>query len=72
VGGGYRFELRSPVPVRVDMSFPGDAPSVLQAVKVTAARAANFIPAVCDAAPGVHTFDTLPHVVGTNRSVSAQ
>jgi 4-hydroxy-tetrahydrodipicolinate reductase len=71
-GGGYRFELRSPVPVRVDMSFPGDAPSVLQAVKVTAARAANFIPAVCDAAPGVHTFDTLPHVVGTNRSVSAQ
>lgn len=62
--GGYGFVLDGAVPVKVEMSFPGDAAPVIQAVLVTGARAANVIPAVCQAPPGIHTFDTLSHLVG--------
>jgi 4-hydroxy-tetrahydrodipicolinate reductase len=63
--GGYGFVLDGDVPIRIDMSFPGDAPPVLQAVLASGARTASVIPTVCQAPAGLHTFDTLTHVVGT-------
>jgi 4-hydroxy-tetrahydrodipicolinate reductase len=63
--GGYRIQLQSSLPIRVDVSFPGGESAVMEAITATAARAVNLIPAVCEAAPGVHRFLTLPHVFGS-------
>ncbi|MFC4050957.1 hypothetical protein ACFOY4_14805 [Actinomadura syzygii] len=57
--GGHRVEIAGEPPWRLDLASPA-VPDAL----ATASRLVNAIPAVADAAPGLHTPLTLPAVTG--------
>lgn len=49
----------------LDFSDETDQPSVLTALLVTAMRAMNAVPVVCDAPPGILTARDIPVIAGT-------
>jgi 4-hydroxy-tetrahydrodipicolinate reductase len=63
---GWRVQVDGDVPLDVDIRFPvapGDYASMSPGI--TAHRAVNAVPVVCDAAPGIRTTVDLPNVVAT-------
>jgi 4-hydroxy-tetrahydrodipicolinate reductase len=63
---GWRVQVDGDVPLDVDIRFPV-APDDYASMSpgITAHRAVNAVPVVCDAAPGIRTTLDLPNVVAT-------
>lgn len=62
--GGHRVEIAGEPPWRLDVASPGAADPAVPGTLATASRLVNAIPAVAEAAPGLHTPLTLPAFTG--------
>lgn len=63
---GWRVQVRGDVPLDVDIRFPVALEDyAAMSPGITAHRAVNAVPVVCEAAPGIRTTVDLPQVVAT-------
>ncbi|AXQ28563.1 dihydrodipicolinate reductase [Solimonas sp. K1W22B-7] len=63
---GWRIEMAGDVPMAVDIRFPVSVEQwPLVSPGLTAHRAVNAVPCVCEAAPGIRTTVDLPQIIST-------